>query len=233
MDSVWILNRIIELKSITECSLLVAHHLQVHGQRRKEKQYNRQVFQEASRPKNVPIRHKAIKIQPSCHEVQSWLPRFTSYYKNLRGFLSLSEPDFWHFFSFFYLRKYEDNSYIAWPLWLSHEIKKSVRHLGQDQAPRKCLVKGNCTMTVAVMMMKRVLTCAGHCYSDYSQSVMLLLALELSQTLFASSYQLHQNLSISFWEISQNSNASRETALSPSDLDNLLLLPTSSRAKGR
>lgn len=61
LQDVWILNRITELKSVTERSLWAAHHLQAHRQRRKEKRHNQQVFQEGSRPEMVSKWHNATQ----------------------------------------------------------------------------------------------------------------------------------------------------------------------------
>lgn len=78
-------------------------------------------------------------------------------------FLCLSESSGF----FFNLRKNDDNnSSTAWLLLLLCELK-SVRHLGQRQAPTKCSTNDNCKLTKAVTKMERMLTCDGHDYKNY------------------------------------------------------------------
>lgn len=104
------------------------------------------------------MQHK--KTQSSCHQVQILAPLLPNHRNLRKSLISLNLT--------FSLTKYNaSNSYITWLLWLSCEVK-SIRHQGQYQASRKCSINVKCKMTMAMVVMKRMLTCDSHYYEDYS-----------------------------------------------------------------
>lgn len=150
-------------------------------------------------------------MQSTSHKVLILAGLLTSY-RNFKKsfFVSLN-------LAFFTWKKYDDkNSHIAWLLLLLHKIK--------SETPRRGPINGNYKMTMAVMMMKKMLTCDGHYYKDFIlQWFLLFLDLEL---LYARPFHfpldwlflIFFTKMASFWKVSQSVTASRKTALNPRDL---------------
>lgn len=120
-------------------------------------------------------------MQSTCHKVPILASLLTSY-KNLKKsfFVSLNVAFFnWKSMMIIILTLHG---------YCYYYVRWNPRHLGQGQACRKCSINGNYKMTMAVMMMKRMLTCDGHSYKDYFilQWFLLFLDVELSYSPFTS-----------------------------------------------